>query len=968
MSTGAPRGDDDELTTPEVRLIDALPEVARPHLRALVGAIHRGDVDAAERIANGVPPDQRDVTAEAFAVLAWSVGTESARPRDWQQIDERRASFRAYWFAAALLIEDGGVLGSVLTRLLGGRDSLGIDAVRTVLVGRPDAFRRAFGRAWDVRLVPQLWLSARVLAREGLIPEPRPLDPLAILRLGWPTLPAAVRADAVVGDLLDRLWTTPGAGQALGHTWPEEDLRRRPPPYELGADRSSHSAESWAGLLVAWGATDPERRPAVIDACLAALGGAAGERPSDLRGWALVHGRLDVHDDEAAARQSSYLALATGGAAPAAAVARTVLRRLLDAGTLDPHGLVDSAPDALLRREKGAVREYLDLLDRAVRSGAVDAASGVGVVAAVLGELPRGVDSHARRLLASWGTADDGAGVQAEAPSGGRGAETGPWTPPAPVDLPAPGRLRDVASVDDLVDLLLLVLDRRGEAIDLERVVDGMMRLREPSPTVGGHLRARGYPGWEGNALADLVHSWLRGEVAVPASSTGLRPRIGSRLRRRRVYRASEVVPGARVTHCPKWIPGYGPVADDHPFSSKAGDSWLCEWEEPCWIPDHLVAARLTELLPLVGGTPVRSLALPTHTDGGVDGARLAERLRERADAGRPAGRRELAAALQRLVPEDRALLRAAGALPDQARSWLDLLAVPSRFGRLVAEPRAYRYEHVFEPGEVQLWQPAAAMADRLRAVDGEPDDPVRWWLDTSTVVDCWGDHTTGESAVDRELATWLLHLPWHPDVAAVHMQPEIMTATEIPETDLASVLQVMSGRRVPLGPQATDLLCWAATYRSAHVRASASEAIATAARHGILDGNELGRSVARLVGPEAGPFLAAESHLGPAAPKLSRIASTLADVARIDEHGEAVALAAVATLLPDLRPMRGGVALLEIGAAIAERRGIRLTLPESLASLAAGRASSRLAEEARRISGVGRTAVPWAPAVAGHA
>ena len=234
--------------------------------------------------------------------------------------------------------------------------------------------------------------------------------------------------------------------------------------------------------------------------------------------------------------------------------------------------------------------------------------------------------------------------------------------------------------------------------------------------------------------------------------------------------------------------------------------------------------------------------------------------------------------------------------------------------------------------------------------------------LDTTSVVTRWGDHSGAPAmyAQDADLACWLLHLPWHPDVAAVHMQPEIGSSTELADADLAGLLRGMGERRTPLGPQATDLLCWAATYRSAHVRAAAGEAIAAGARHGILNGAELGRSVVRLVGPDAGPFLKPQSHLGPAPPKLSRIAGTLADAARIADRAELAVLSAVVTALPEIRGLRGGVALLEIGAAVAERRGIRVTLPEALASLAAGRASSRLAEEARRISGVGRTAVLW--------
>jgi len=955
-TTTGPADDGSALEPAESGLIDAQPEAARPHLRRIVAAVHLRDVDAAERAARDVPATDRALTAEALEGLAWSVRVTFVRPKEWQRVEERRTSVCAYWFATAWLTDDGAALGRVLLRLSAGADGVGIDAVRRVLADRPAAFRRAFGRAYDVHRVAPLWVAARTLAAEGLLPPPRPLDTVAILRLSWPGLPEARRADPAVGELLDRLWTTPQAGRAIGTTL--GDTRYYRPYFELRADRSSYPDEHWAGLLGAWGATDPERRPAVIDACLAALAGAAGDRPSDLRGWALVHGRLQVGDAEAASRHSAYLALASGGAAPAAAIGRAVLERLLDAGSLDTVGLVDTAADALLRPEKGAVREYLDLLDRAVRAGAVDAASCAEVVQSVLAELPRGVDSRARRLLTAWGSAVPSAGAGA-GPAAADGAATGPdtsaqaWVPPAPVDLPEPAGVTALTSVDDLVDLLLQVLSGQGEPIDVERALDGMMRLRDASPVVGDHLLRQ--VDWRSgrlvHGLSSLVSGWLGHDLA-PA-------RFGSRSREVRVYDEGEVVPGAHV-RAERWVPGYGPAADG-PFSALARDSWLCAWDEVCWVPSELVGARFAELLTLVTGAPAGSLALPTHTHGGIDGASLVARLRERTAAGRPPGARELATAVLRLAPEDRDAVLASGALPDHAAASLQRLGAPLAFRQVVAEPQWLAYEARRPVGAVVLWQPDDAAASGRTAAG---DDPVHWWLDTRSVVDQWTDHSGAPNMRlhDVDLASWLLHLPWHPDVAAVHMQPEIVSSTELADADLTGLLRTLGDRRAPLGPQATDLLCWAATYKNARVRAAASEAIAATARHGILSGAELGRSVLRLVGPEAGPFLKSQSYLGPEPPKVSRIATTLADVARVHEHGEGAVLAAVVATFPEIRSTRGGVALLELGAQIAERRGIRVTLPESLASLAAGRASSRLAEEARRISGVGRTAVLWEP------
>jgi len=120
-----------------------------------------------------------------------------------------------------------------------------------------------------------------------------------------------------------------------------------------------------------------------------------------------------------------------------------------------------------------------------------------------------------------------------------------------------------------------------------------------------------------------------------------------------------------------------------------------------------------------------------------------------------------------------------------------------------------------------------------------------------------------------------------------------------------------------------------------------------------MVSADVLTGSLLRLVGPDAGPFFAHESDAAP--PKLSRIASTLKDTARINEHSERLVLDAIVGCLAHLKDMRGAFALLEIAAEIAERRGIRVDLPEPLAGLAAGRSTTRLADEARRLGGASR-------------
>ena len=932
-ANGAQPIDDAEFRPVEAWAIAAQREETRECLTRIALAMHAGDVDGAVTVARQVPTEDRAAALAALEGISLFVPSEFVRPVDWTRVDERRQSTLAFWFAAAHLADDGATLARLLQRVWARVTLVDVDDVRAVLDLRPLVWRRQFGQALDVHGDGRIWRAARQLAADGLIAPPPEPGPLAILGLRWSQLPEANRADPLVGALLDRMWTTPEAGKLIGSTLSTTDASHA---LTIGAnvppDKSTHSDENWAGLLIAWGLTDPERRPAALDACLAAMAGANGDRPSDLRGWALVHGRLNIIDDEAAVRQVAYLALAAGGPPPAAAVARAVLARLLGAMLLDAEGLLDAAPDALLRAEKGAVREYLRLLDDAVRSEMLDATECVEAVRSVVDQLPRGVDSVARQLLGAWG---------AETPGLSRAVET--WIPPAPVDLPEAGAVEPVTSVDDLVDLLLQVTHGPVDPIEVERAVDGMMRLRDPNPSAKAHLwrELHGAGGGQGQGLAVLVSGWL-----------GFQPehyRYGSRTNRLRVYDEAARPPGVQARYEPQ--PRGRTRSPDGEIHPHLIDSWVCEWDEVAWPSSHLLGARLAELEPLVGGSPVESLALPTHGDGGIDAATLLQRVQARVEAGRPPGVRELALGIQRTNPGEAPLLLAGG-LPDPVARWLALLGREHAFHQAVTQRWQYVGEGRLPIGPLVLWQPI----DDADLVDGaEPtDDPVRCWLDTRAVGGRWG------TLYEAEIASVLLQLPWHPDVAAVHLQPTVVASNERPDADFTGLMKMLAARRVPLGPQSTDLLSWVGTYINPRARLAASEAIATAARHGILNGGELGRSVLRLTGPGAGPFLRAGFHLEPEPPKLTRIAATLADAARVDEHGERVVLDAVVACLPALRVMRSGVLLLEIGAEIAERRGVRVELPEPLSSLAAGRSTLRLAEEARRLSGTGRTAVTW--------
>ncbi|OZB87915.1 MAG: hypothetical protein B7X41_10920, partial [Microbacterium sp. 14-71-5] len=879
--TGTP----DLLITVEA-LSGPVPEPLGVHVARVCAAVRAQEWDGAVDAAADVPRTQRADAAQALVCVAPLFGAAPILAQlPWGL--EQRPTRTPMLLARAELATNPAELAAILSDLWGPWPPVGLDQVRGIILRRPTSWRATLGRQLGQLRGVTAWRAARILATDGLVPSPVDVPASMVLRIPMSELPSLRQADPMVQSMLDRLWTTPGAGRVVANLVAPPVAEREVPAALAAAYRASCDA-----LLEAWGADDPVRRPGTIDGCLDAMAGAAGPSPADLRGWVLVHDRLAVTEDEVSGRQGRYLALATEAPGPAARVARRELGRLIAAGRLDPEQLLDCVPSALLRSEKGAVRDFLGLLDTAVGSGLLDMTSCAEAVQPLVHQLPRGVDSAATQLLRSWD-----ATVSAR--------PVAPWAPLAPSDLPSPPAVQPLTSTDELVELLLQVLRGSGAGpVAVEQVVDGMMRLREPGASGAAELvrATRAGDGSVVRGLQRLVLAWLGHRLdPVPFGSVTVTVRC---------YDESQV-PG-----------GVGASRERLPQGSVAGrqlflDSWVRQEHTTTWMPPHLVGARLQELEPLVVGPPGRSLALPDTVDGVIDGQALLARLRERRAARRAPGRRELAAALQRVAPAALDTLVESAALPEASAAWPGLLQRPPELTWRPATPWIDQGQRR-TLGPLMLWQPAQASAT------GHDDDPVSWWLDTRHVAEAWNVFRTSHSlhAGDLDFRSWLLQLPWHPDVAAAHLQSAVITRDAMPDVEIAELLAMLAISPTPLGPQAAGLLCWGATYLNARTRAAAAETIAGAARHGTLTGPELGRAVLRLVGPGAGPFLESHFHLEPEPPKLSRIAGTLADAALLGDHGEAVVLDAVVTCLSSLTEMRGGAALLAVAATIAERRG----------------------------------------------
>ncbi|NTW39754.1 MAG: hypothetical protein HGA44_07670 [Cellulomonadaceae bacterium] len=928
-----------------------VPEPVGDDVAAICTAVRALDPAAALTSARAVPTARRAAVREVLDVVAplfrYDYRFHDASPSrtpGWPAV----VAFRV---AMAALETSPVEVASHLGGVLGSRDRASNDAALAIVGAHPPAWRR--------RLVHSLlhgrwgaWRAVHGLVLAGLVDVPDDPEYAAqlVVAIRWQDLPTALAADPSLDALLHQVWSLPDVGRHIGRADSADEMPGRSRPSWYGSDRSVYTDAQWSGLLEAWGANDPKRRPAVVDGCLAALAGAGGTSPADLRGWVLVHGRIGVTLDEAAQRQTAYLDLVAGGGSPAATLGRAQLVNLMRAGRLDPVGLLEATPDVLSRPEKIAVREHLALLAAMVRSGGLDPRACAEVVQPIVGRLPSGMQPHVDKLLVLCDV------TPVTAP-GVPGSVTEVWGAGRPVGVPAPEPVVPVASTDELVDLLVRVLHDPGDPIEVERAVDGMLRLRGVRPGVEQQLLHGVRDGHTDTGLFDLVVAWL-----------GRRPepRPAGRVSRLYLVHDASLVPGDVEASFQRNYPVMRTPRADGTFDEVGPTSWTWRQSEIQWTPVDLVKARLQELQPLVEGPPTGQglLGLPTARHGTLSLDALRERLARQTASGVTRADREVATALMRLEPPDRTALCASGVLGDDALRWFDVIGSEVRWRWVVAQPSRWAYGYSPHPvGPLRLWQPEQPSTHGGLGTE----DPVRLWFDSESVVTFWDGHSTYAGLGDSALSSCLLYLPSHPDLAAVHVQPEVITWIEQPEADLSGLLRLMADRRVPLGAPSTDLLLWASSYRSARTRAAAAEAIAATARAGTLDARTLGEGILRLVGPGAGPFLMSSFHLQPEPPKLSRIAATLADVSRIDEHGERAVLGAVTACLPALRDMRGGVALLETAAAIAVRRGVRVELPEPLASLAEGRSTTRTAQEARRLGGAGRTATPWRSTSSGN-
>jgi hypothetical protein len=909
-----------------------------PALRALIDAGHPPAVVAA---VEGLADRQRRALATPLKSYPQVLRSD---PRGWW--GGRGGRTVALRIAGAGCLSGPDTVARWLTRqdLRGWDSHRGTAHLLQVLQARdlpwlPELTRRLAGRLRTDRWEDDIWrLTASLVTISGI--EPPTTDGFVV---GWTRTPrpddrhrggftAALAADPFLTAVAPRLFEVDGVGGLLA--W--------------SASPSAASNASWPRALASLAANGRLDRAMLLDGCLGRLLGGGG--PAELRGFLLLHQALDPDLEEVGARARDYARLLADGPSPVAQVAQRALRRVDDAGRLEPGLLVEATRAVLARPETTLVRGQLSWLDAAARRHPDRAGDLLAAVSVAFAQDRSGLQARALALVARHlRHADQAARAEllaaaavlpadlrqrAGAALGGRvPTEPAPWPvllPPTPRQLPPP-----IGTPAELAEELAAFLERRPavDPLALERLLAALVAFAHRdratlgdalAPVLTRHRIPSLLPPVNPPPNHYLVNEYQQLCWAILAAVTP--PGRGWLLRR-----AMDAI----------WVTGHR------------------RWRHSRLLgpgPRRAMLERLHEIaLGLALATPPPLLvATPTSVTGQLDPAELVARLELAAAGGWQPGRYDLEQALLRLpreadpaaaararrlpTPAGRRLARwlATGGLSDpEVTRVLRTVRGPSRWLPPGAPPVADSRVRVLatvasRQGPAGPPAPPSPLAV-ARQVLPQPPSLAAWLCDLTQPE--WWDHW----ALGEWLGCWPALLPSHRDVIAAHLQPRLAQLPAAASGD-GPVLVSLAEADGPVGPGLTLALAYGLGARDPTDRAAAVDALLLLAGRRQLDGPALGVELAALVALDLLP--------------LRRLAPGLRDIARSGAPAEvwAILAAAIPGMLPPAveRPPRGLPDLLAVGAEVVGAGGGQ-AIP-ALTAISGRGGSSRLVAESRRL------------------
>ena len=585
----------------------------------------------------------------------------------------------------------------------------------------------------------------------------------------------------------------------------------------------------WSAALLRLVAEERISRPRLLDACLA--GTQRRFSAATVQAFSVFHGKLRPTADELAERHDIYLILLESPAKPAVGLGLRTLETLQRKGRLDGRALIDHLPAAPATLPRATARRVVDLVGRvldvnpALAPGTVssllaalthEASEVQQAVIAVLERHQEAIEPSSRARLTSIVERLDPSVRRRAAGLCGmpreymcRAANALPIVPgPIRLDVNRIPRLREdervapVRTIEELLDLTAVVLERQDDPEELERWCDGVSRLCD-QPVPGDRARplirrARSiivpFPGTQrttdtARAVVSIVaHHWLAGERM--------------------------------------WIRAQNP-SSFLPFPTDAG-------------PRAALSRRLAALAVRSEGRQAGPmLSAPTHRGGWIDPLTLIDRLRH---AG-PIYDVDLAQALLRLAPD-----RSADALAAMA-------GIPGETAHVV---RAALGQDIGPAaGESRLLASWDAVSVLRSPSSIGVDDPLPAWSANVTAGPCSPVTLMSRRAPaqtyagDFNMRRWLQLVwpgnrePYYANALIRHGLTDNRWMTNLELDTIGVELEPLLDPDEPFGPNAIMLLAAALGAQTAD-RLLAAEVVIQGIATRRLDCDRLGRAIAR--------------------------------------------------------------------------------------------------------------------------
>ena len=682
----------------------------------------------------------------------------------------------------------------------------------------------------------------------------------------------------------------------------------------------------WEEALVALSEQGRLDRGRLIDACLDAF--TLDFAPSRVGWYVSFHERMEPSLSEMAVRADRYLRLLATGAKPGIALGQKACGRLLEAGLLPPEDLLAASGPALLFPLKTVAATQLKLVARVATEPWPLTDRALAAAAVAFGHQRLDIQEAALKLIAHWGLPEEdpergtiielaaslAPALAREAAALGLPDRSRPVHLQVPVTVPAgtaggeslPPPLDDP---DELVQLLTQLMEDPSDALAVERAVAGAVRLCALPAAERARLAG---------PLLKRAERRLREDYDGPFSG----------------YATASDIAALTLAWGTGRVPDPRPV---RPWGSEDRETVLRSGQAKTMA--GILTARIREASALVAcGRPVQLLAEPESERGVIGPDRLLDRLASW--AGEPLPRYDLEVALLRLRPGlDEEFWSAWSALhpssqPGARRAYHQGLA------SLDFEPQ------VGLPGDHQSANgpvgPDPVVVARI--TEPPPADGSRCWqlltALTRPLRDFYRDY--GErwyvtSRYQTVVAQWPLLCPWQPELAAAHLlRPlsECLTSGPTWAATAATAVGGLSHGGHPLGRVGHLALLTGLASAEPYVRIAAAGVWTKASLDGRLD-----------------PGLAADAIVAGVngrAFKPNRVADALEYASHEQAAGRqivAMTFAAADRLIP-ARPANLHL-LLELAARIGAATGTPEP-PATIAQLAEGRATSRLAAAAR--------------------